>query len=186
MGRPIYVDLDATLIDSDVDDLGNVTAIHPRPGVGRFLEKLEKHGDLFLLTHATRPHVKNAFRAVGKPMKLFQAVVSREDMAPIIEQIEYIVNDPRLSTEERGMLYQEIQPIMPRGYIFDDQPVGSELYLIKTATVGARPNDWIQVKPFRKGATTGNALERAYQEYLRRSGGTRAEVLSGRALRVSG
>ena len=26
MGRPIYVDLDATLIDSDVDERGNVIA----------------------------------------------------------------------------------------------------------------------------------------------------------------
>lgn len=185
MGRPIHVDLDATLIDSDVDKFGNVVEIHSRPGVGRFLEKLSRRGDLFLLTHAMKDHVKNAFRAIGKPTRLFQGVISREDMAPIIEQIDYIVQDPRLTMEERGMLYQEIQPIMPRGYIFDDQPIGSELYLIKTAAVGARPSDWIQVKAFKHGATTGDALERAYQEYLRRSMGPHT-VLSGRARRVTG
>lgn len=185
MGRPIYVDLDSTLIDSDVDDAGDVIKIHPRPGVGRFLEKLSRHGDLFLLTHAMRPHVKNAFRVVGKPMKLFRGVISREDMEPIIEQIEYLVRDPRLTMEERGMLYQEIQPLMPRGYVFDDQPVGSELYLIKSAAVGARPGDWIQVKAFKRGATSGHELERAYQEYLRRASGPHA-VLSGRVRRVTG
>lgn len=185
MGRPLYVDLDQTLITSDVDELGNVIAIYPRPGVGKFLEKLSKHGDLFLLTHAMKPHVKNAFRAVGKPMKLFQGVISREDMAPIIEQIEYIVGDPRLTVEERGMLYQEILPIMPRGYIFDDQAIGSELYLIKTATVGARPSDWIKVKAFKRGATAGDGLERAYQEYLRRTVGSHT-IISGRAVRVTG
>lgn len=185
MGRPLYVDLDNTLIDSEVDELENVLAIYPRPGVGKFLDKLSRHGDLFLLTHAMKPHVKNAFRAVGKPMKLFQGVISREDMAPIIEQLDYIVNDPRLTMEERGMLYQEIQPIMPRGYVFDDQAIGSDLYLLKSATVGARPSDWIQVKAFKHGATTGNALERAYQEYLRRSVGSHT-ILSGRARRVSG
>ena len=185
MGQPLYVDLDATLIDSDVDELGNVVHIEPRPGVGRFLEKLSRHGDLFLLTHAMRPHVKNAFRAIGKPSRLFVDVISREDMAPIIEQIDYIVNDRRLSIEEKGMLYQEIQPLAPRGYIFDDQPVGSDLYLYKTSAVGARPSDWIQVRPFRRGRTGGNELDRAYQEYLRRSGGLHA-VMSGRAVRVTG
>lgn len=185
MGRPIYVDLDATLIDSDTDSQGNVIAIYPRPGVDRFLEKISRHGDLFLLTHAMQSHVKNAFRAIGKPARLFQGVISREDLAPIIEQVDYLTGDPRLTVEDRGMLYQEIQPIMPRGYIFDDQPVGSDLYLIKTASVGARPNDWIKVKPFKHERTGGQELDRAYQEYLRRSGGSRAPVLSGRAIRAS-
>jgi len=186
MGRPIYVDLDATLIDSDVDELGNVVHIEARPGAARFLQKLSKHGDLFLLTHAMRPHVKNAFRVIGKSSKLFVGVISREDMEPVIEQIDYIVNDPRLTDEEKGMLYQEIRPLSPRGYVFDDQPVGSELYLLKAATVGAKPNDWIKVRPFKRGRTGGQELDRAYREYLRRSGGESAAVLSGRAIRVTG
>jgi hypothetical protein len=185
VGRPIFVDLDQTLIDSDVDGLGNVTAIYPRPGVGHFLGKLSGRGDLFLLTHAERPHVKNAFRAIGKPAKLFQGVISREDMSEIVEQIEYIFQDPKLTDEERRMIYQEIQPIMPRGYVFDDQPIGSELYLIKAAAVGARPSDWVQVKAFKRNGAVDHELERAYQEYLRRSMGSRT-ILSGRARRVTG
>lgn len=186
MGRPIYVDLDATLIDSEVDVLGNVTKIHARPGAGRFLEKLSRHGDLFLLTHAMRDHVKNAFRVLGKPTKLFLDVISREDMAPVIEQVDYLLKDHRLTTAECGMLYQEIVPIAPRGYIFDDQDVGSYLYLIKTAAVGARPKEWIQVKAFQHGATSGNALETAYQEYVRRAMGPHTAALAGRRSRHTG
>lgn len=186
MGRPLYVDLDATLIDSDVDEHGDVIAIHPRPGVDRFLKKLSRHGDLFLLTHAMRPHVKSAFRAIGRSSQVFVDVISREDMAPIIEQLDYLANDPRLTPEERGLLYYEINPIAPRGYIFDDQKVGSDLYLLKTAVVGATEKDWIQVRPFKRGRTGGQELERAYQEYLRRSGGRHVGVLSGRAIRVTG
>ena len=111
MGRPLYVDLDATLIDSDVDELGNVTHIEARPGAAQFLQKLSKHGDLFLLTHAMEPHVKNAFRVIGKPSRLFTDVISREDMAPIIEMIDFIIQDERLTMEEKGMLYQEIEPL---------------------------------------------------------------------------
>jgi hypothetical protein len=185
MARPIYADLDATLIDSIVDERGNVLEIIPRPGVGRFLQKLSRHGDLFLLTHATRPHVKDAFKALGPVSGLFQDVISREDMAPVIEQVDYLMQDRRLTPGEQAMLYQEIQPIAPRGYVFDDQPIGSELYLIKSATVGARPKDWIQVKPFNRRATAGQELERAYQEYRRRVAGPHT-VLSGRAVRVTG
>ena len=182
MGRPIYVDLDATLIDSDVDERGNVIRIHARPGADQFLGNLSRHGDLFLLTHAMRPHVKNAFRVIGKPSRLFVDVISREDMAPIIEMIDFLIKDERLTPEEKGLLYNEIQPIAPRGYIFDDQPVGSDLYLYKTTSVGARESDWIQVRPFRRGRTGGRELDRAYQEYLRRAGGPHA-VMSGRAMR---
>lgn len=185
MARPIYVDLDATLIDSDVDSRGNVTQIYPRPGVDKFLKNLSRHGDLFLLTHAMRPHAEEAFRVIGAPTKLFKGVISREDMEPIIEMIGYLVNDPKLTEQERGFLYQEIEPLAPRGYVFDDQPVGSELYLIKSATIGARPSDWIQVKPFNHRSTSSQELKRAYQEYLRRAAGPHA-VLSGRAVRVTG
>lgn len=185
MARPLFIDLDATLIDSDVDARGNVINIVVRPGVDKFLQKLSRHGDLFLLTHATRPHVKDAFKAIGPASGLFQGVISREDMEPIIEQIEYLANDPKLTREERTMLYYEIDALSPRGYVFDDQPVGSELYLIKRAAVGAKPSDWIQVKPFDRQATSGHELERAYQEYRRRAVGTHT-VLSGRAVRVTG
>ena len=96
--------------------------------------------------------------------------------------IDFLIKDERLTPEEKGLLYNEIQPIAPRGYIFDDQPVGSDLYLYKTTSVGARESDWIQVRPFRRGRTGGRELDRAYQEYLRRAGGPHA-VMSGRAMR---
>jgi hypothetical protein len=186
MGRPIYVDLDATLIDSDVDELGNVVHIEARPGAAQFLQKLSKHGDLFLLTHAMRPHVKNAFRVIGKSSKLFVGVISREDMEPVIEQIDYIVNDPRLTDEEKGMLYQEIRPLSREGMSSTISPWDPSSTFSRPRTVGAKPNDWIKVRPFKRGRTGGQELDRAYREYLRRSGGESAAVLSGRAIRVTG
>jgi len=185
MARPVYVDLDSTLIDSVANRRGDVVKIIARPGVAAFLQKLSRHGDLILLTHAMRSHVKAAFKAIGASSKFFAGVISREDMQPIIELIEYLANDSKLTMEERTMLYYEIEALSPRGYVFDDQPVGSELYLIKRAAVGARPSDWIQVKPFDHEATDGRGLERAYEEYLRRAAGPHA-VLSGRAVRVTG
>jgi hypothetical protein len=184
MGRPIYVDLDQTLIDSAMDRYGGVTKIYPRPGVDEFLKKLSRHGDLFLLTHAMRPHVEDAFQAIGPSVQLFQGVISREDMAPVIEQIEYLLGNMSLTPDERAMLYREVPPLAPRGFIFDDQPVGSELYLIKTATVGARPADWVQVKPFHR-SPDDHGLETAYQEYRRRAVGPHI-TMAGRALRVTG
>lgn len=186
MGRPIYVDLDATLIDSSVDRYGNVAKIFPRPGVREFLNKLSSHGDLFLLTHAMRPHVEDAFREIGSPTKLFQGVISREDMAPIIEQVECLLSNRALNEEERSMLYHEIKPLAPRGFVFDDQQVGSELYLIKSATIGGRPRDWIQVKPFQHPSKgRDRELERAYQEYRQRALGA-TPVMAGQAMKVFG
>lgn len=185
MSRPIYIDLDSTLIDSIANRRGDVTKIIVRPGVDTFLQNLSQHGDLILLTHAMRPHVKNAFKAIGAPSKIFAGVISREDMQPIIELIEYLANDSKLTMEERTMIYYEIESLSPRGYVFDDQPVGSELYLIKRAAVGAKPSDWIQVKPFDYKGSDRRGLERAYEEYLHRAAGPRT-VLSGRAVRVTG
>lgn len=169
--RPIiWVDLDETLIASILDGNDNVQEIVARPGVEGFLRKLSKHGDLHLLTYATRPHVRDAFKALGPISKIFKAVVSRETLWPIIEQVDIISKDPDLTADERGILYDEIQPIYPKGFIFDDQRVGSDLYWIKTLAVGAEEDDWIRVRPFLDYATAKSELDRAYEEYRSRAG----------------
>jgi len=172
--RPVlWIDLDDTLITSIMDDDDNIIEIVPRPGVEDFLRKLSRHGDLYLLTYATRPHVRDAFKALGPISKIFKAVVSRESLRPIIEQIEIISKDPDLTADERVILYDEIQPIYEKGFIFDDQRVDSDLYWIKTLAVGAEEDDWIRVKPFRDYATAKSELDRAYAEYRRRAAGGR-------------
>lgn len=184
MGRPLYSDLDETLITSRVDRRGNVLEIFPRPGASEFIRKLSRHGDLFLLTHATRPHVENAFRALGPAARLFSGVISREDLEPVIEQVEYLLANPSLTDEERAMLYREIRPLAPRGFIFDDQAVDSIYYLYKTAATGGRPSDWIRVPAFTRDPRD-RALETAYQEYISRAGGQHA-VLGRRARKAIG
>lgn len=180
MGRPIYVDLDDTLITSELNRRGEIKRIIPRPDAADFIQALSRHGDLFLLTHAMRSHVQDAFVALGPVVELFRGVISREDMEPIIEQVDYLYGDHRLSDHERSMLYREIQPLAPRGFIFDDQPVGSSLYLIKMAVIGGRAGDWIQVKSFGKNLDDHKALSAAYRDYLRRSVGSGSVIMSGR------
>lgn len=173
MKQKLFVDLDDTLIASVVDDQGNVTEIVPRPGADDFLIKLSKHGDLYLLTHATRPHVRDAFKALGPISRIFEAVISRENMRPIIEQLEIIDRSADLTDAEREFLYEEIEPIFQKGFIFDDQPVGSELYWIKTLAIGATQDDWIRVRAFTDYAVARSGLDRAYAEYRRRASGGR-------------
>src|SRR3990172_106348 len=120
MTRPLYVDLDDSLIASDIDGGGNVVKIIPRPGVDAFLKNLSKHGDLYLLTHATRPHVKDAFKAIGPASRLFKAVISRENMKPVIDEID-IISGSDISDGEKDFLYKQIRPLFRSGYIFDDQ-----------------------------------------------------------------
>ena len=169
----LFCDLDETLIASILDDRGNVAEIIPRPGAADFLAKLSKHGDLYLLTYATRPHVRDAFLALGPISKIFKSVISRENMRPIIEQFDIIEKDSRLTDADRELLYGEIQPIFQRGFIFDDQAVGSELYWIKTLAVGASEGDWIRVRAFTDYAVARSGLDRAYAEYRRRAAGGR-------------
>lgn len=185
MARPIYVDLDDTLITSKTDRKGNVVEIFPRPGVDAFLGKLSKHGDLFLLTHATTPHVENAFMALGPITNVFSGIISREVMQPVIDQIDYLLTNYNLTDEERAAAYRSLSPLAPRGFVFDDQPVGSLLYMYKTASIGARPSDWIQVPAFTQPGKRDAHLDRAYQEYRSRAAGPHA-VLSGRRASVAG
>lgn len=184
MGRPIYVDLDDTLITSVTDGDGDVIEIVPRPGVNSFLGKLSRHGNLFLLTHAMTPHVDDAFRALGSVTRMFTGVISRETMEPVIEQVDYLLENPDLTADQKLALYNEIVPIVPRGVVFDDQPVGSQLYLYKAASVGASPEDWIQVPPFKLTTRRDRHLEGAYREYRMRAGGKHA-ALSARRVTAS-
>ena len=98
MGRPIYVDLDATLIDSDVDERGNVIRIHARPGADQFLGNLSKHGDLFLLTHAMRPHVKNAFRVQVFNQRRKPAIQARQQVGAKLGKV-LIVSIPAIHSD---------------------------------------------------------------------------------------
>ncbi len=178
MSKVLYTDLDETLISSVIER--SDIRIFVRPGVDEFLKNLSRHGELVLLTHAERGHAENAMRALWPASRCFSRIISSEDMAPVIEQMGAIRETPGLSLRHFIELYDSIPPIEPPGVIFDDQPVDSHIYWIKTRVVGVGQKHWIQVEPdhSRKG------LERAYAEYRRRFGAGRA-VISGRARRLS-
>lgn len=137
----LYTDLDATLIDSEEN--GENVEVFVRPGAVPFLKRLAKIGDLWLVTHGTRDHARNALR-VMKTRPLFKGLITRED------------------------LYKRRQ-VAPPGFIFDDFPVGSWLYNLKATALGIDPYFWIKVEPFRVHERPDRGgLDHAFKELVRR------------------
>jgi len=184
MGRLLYTDLDDTIVTSSVDRYGQVLEITPRPGVDQFIRSLSNHGELYVLSHATRDHVLNALEAIGDSSHAFQGILSREDLQPVIEQLEIVASEPGLSERERNRLIMEIPPIAPRGVMFDDFPPRSWMYMIKATALGIDERHWIQVAPFNDLKPDRGGLEKAYREYLRRFSLSHVGI-SGRARRAA-
>lgn len=165
----IYVDLDETLIANVVR--GNqVVEILPRPGVGWFLRTLSQHGDLWLLTAAHSSHAKRALKKIGNEAKRFKGIITREDMEPVEEQIAVVLETPGLTDEQRRALWNEIKPIAKPGIMFDDFPVGSPLWAMKSKSIGIDENKWIQVDPYYPGQVDRQGLKNAYSEFVARFG----------------
>ena len=164
----IYIDLDNTLVNPVTDITGNVLAILPRPGAEEFLSKLSRDGDIWLLTAASRGHVDRALDVLVPQSRKFRGVISREDMAPIEEQLDVILNDQNLNVDEQVALWNQIRPLYPPGVMFDDYPVGSWMFLLKAASIGIPPEKWIQVEHFGNGKTDNGGLKKAYAEVRKR------------------
>lgn len=165
----IYVDLDQTLITSDIDQwTGEVKRIYPRVGVQEFLEHLAPFGQIWILTKATRPHLERAMRKLGPDVaKLVSGAITREDMEPVEDKVEAILTAPISSASKRALMLQ-VKPIFPRGVIFDNEPAGDQSYILKTTVVGAGPSEWIEVEPFDIGVPDLGGLERAFSKFLQR------------------
>jgi hypothetical protein len=177
-GMRIYLDLDETLIANVVDSTGNVVQIIPRPGVGWFLRTMAQHGSLWLLTAAHSSHAKRALRKLGPEAKLFKGILTREDMEPIEEQIAVVLKTPGLTDEQRLDLWEEIKPIARPGIMFDDFPVGSSMWAMKSKAIGTSPDEekWIQVESYFPGKADRQGLKRAYAEFVSRFGNHGAEL----------
>lgn len=165
----IYVDLDETLIANVVSG-DEVVDIIPRPGMQWFLRTLSQHGDLWLLTKGNMPHVRQAFKKMGKITRLFKGIISHETMRPIEEQIEVVVMTPGLTDEERQELWQSIPPIAPPGIHFDDFPFNSPIGALKSKTIGIGPERWIEVDQYLPGQADHQGLKQAYAEFVARFG----------------
>lgn len=165
---PIYSDLDDTLIHPYERPDGSIS-ITVRPGAGDFLQALSRHGEVGIVSHGVREHVRNALRKIGRQAEHSVVdVIAREDLEPIMEQLEIIETAPGLTAAVRESLYQEIEPLAPSGVLFDDQKVGSWIYELKTAALGIGRDFWIEVPPFRYPERDSRVLEEAYEKFLRR------------------
>lgn len=169
--RPIYIDLDETLGTAVYGPFSmQPSAFEVRPEALWFLEALSRYGDLHLLTWAEIGWVKTAFRALGPHASLFKGVISREALLPVAMKLD-AVDGQNLPEAERLGLYKRIRPIAPPGVAFDDFPVGSRFYRIKTLAVGTffmGPHLWIQVTAYESG-TLDDSLRLAYDEFQRRN-----------------
>lgn len=165
----IYVDLDHTLVNPVVDEEFpyEVVDIIPRPGAYEFLTRLRKHGEPWLLTASERRHAARALEVLGPAAERFAGVLSREDLWPVEAQI-HVVESAVVEDHERAALWKLIEPVAPPGPVFDDFPVGSPMYLLKSYAVGIGPERWIQVEPFVEGFPDRGGLAKAYNEFIRR------------------
>jgi hypothetical protein len=169
--RPIYVDLDNTLIApvfADEPGPGRIVDIRVRPWAPEFLAALSRHGDLILLTHSKLEHAEAALERIGPTANLFAAVLTREDLQPVIDQMDAVVETRGLEPEEVDRLLEEIPPIAPPGFVFDDMPMWSRGYRMKAIATGIGPDMWIEVPYYGSSGHDRKGLEKAYQEFLKR------------------
>lgn len=163
MSRPrAYIDMDETLLTGVETTRGLMPRM--RPDAGLFLRMISAHCDLWLLTMASREWAEEGMRAVGPTSSVFVGMITREDLLPIEEQIAVIFNSG-LSEAETKALLGEVQPIALQGVIFDDFPVGSWMYWIKSLAVGIGPEQWMQVDKFSKDHPGRGGLMKAYEKF---------------------
>lgn len=173
----IYCDNDNTLTAPEWSPAGGneIIGVLVRPKAAWFLEQLSKHGEIYVMTAATKEYALQALNKLGDARKLIKGVISREDMLSVSDKIVDIECNSELEWVEKERLYQQIEPIFPAGFIFDDYPVGGWLYRLKAKVIGIDESKWIKVKPFGPHDPDENGLEKAYAEFVERLGVTSEE-----------
>lgn len=187
MRKPIYSDMD-NVLEAPVEHpvTGNPIDAHIRPGVEEFLARLTSYGDVYLLTAASRSWAAFVLRKMGPMTRFFKGIISKEDLYPIALQMEIVDKSPGLSDRDREELQRQIQPLFPPGVVFDDYPVGSDMYRLKglaTGIVYRNPSLWIQVDEYVSEDPEDRGLEKAYQEFKRRNTAWRGSPAMGRKTR---
>lgn len=168
----IYVDLDNVLVRSVMGGpfMHYGVQIVPRPDAEWFLRKLAGHGEPWLLTASSGDHPRRALRALGpSALRHFSGLITREDLAIVEAQIQVVLT-ARVDESERRGLWSLIDPIAPPGFVFDDFPVGSDVFALKATAVGIGPERWIQVESFDTENPDRGGLRKAYAEFCSRLG----------------
>lgn len=168
----IYCDNDNTLTAPVWAPTGGneIIDVMVRPKAAWFLEQLSKHGEVYIITAASKEYASQALDKLGPARKFIKGIISREDMLPVSDRIVDIECNGELEWVEKQRLYQEIKPIAPEGYLFDDYPTGGWLFKLKSKVVGIDESKWIKVKPFGPHDPDDNGLEKAFAEFVNRSG----------------
>lgn len=165
----IYTDLDHVLINPVINPIsGTVVEIIPRPDVEWFLENLAREGELWLLTAADDVHAEAALDLIGPASAYLSGMISATDLYPVSKQLGMILDAQGLSEEDVQELAAQIPPIAEQGVIFDDFPVGSEMFWLKSSAVGIGPERWIQVDAFSNEFPDQGGLRKAYEEFVTR------------------
>jgi hypothetical protein len=164
----LYTDMDETLIGPVRDAVNSdlMTDFVIRPGVGEFLKALSGHGDVIVLTAASREWADYVIPKLPGS-RLLKGVVSREDLSPIAEQMAVIEESGATFLKEE--LYREVAPILPTGFMFDDFPIGSEMWRYKSLAAGIPESRWVKVERFTPSIPDRGGLKKAYNEFLKRS-----------------
>ena len=168
----IYSDLDNVLINP-VEDAATreVISIVPRHDVDWFLRELSKDGEVWILTAAERAHADRALEVLGDlALPYIAGILSAEDLYPAWVQVDMILGTEGLTDQDRAELLAQVPPVAPQGVIFDDWPLRSKLYYVKTSAVGVGPESWIEVEPFSVSSPDRGGLRRAHADYVRRFG----------------
>lgn len=173
---PIYVDFDYTLAYAIYKDIAReeVSRFVFRPGAERFLGALSVFSEVVILTASIGDWARDALMGRPELMANISRIIDGEELSKIQAQIELVLGIPGLSPTEKRSMLGMIQPIASAapGVIFDDVPVGDELYYLKTIAVGVFPKGrdfWIQVPGFSKEHPDINGLEEAFREFIKRN-----------------
>jgi hypothetical protein len=182
----IYVDLDNTLANPVLGGPSgdDVIRIEPRPGAAWFLRNLQRHGEPWLLTAGSFAHARRSLAILGPSVeRRLQGVIPYESLGPIEKQIKMAVS-PDLSDQDRFELWRAIEPIAPKGVVFDDFPVGSTMFVLKAKAVGIGPQWWIRVEPFTTEQPDQGGLRKAYAEFVSRFVVPQGPTMAGRRVAV--
>lgn len=183
MGSIIYSDLDQTLgysIWEGPEDDQRLVEFIVRPGAARFLEGLARHGTPHLLTLASRDYALEALAQIGSD--LVAGVFAREDLEPVIEDLRLTVAAaPRRQWTVKDF-QRVVSPILPRGPIFDNEPLESEYHLVKAVATGVPTSYWNEVPPFDRIHPDAGGLAWALDRFEARQQGL--PRMAGRKMRV--
>lgn len=162
--KPIYVDLDDTLTHHEVEDGKTIFTV--RPWAPEFIQALSHYGDVYLLTFANKEHALQGLNRIGPAKRYISGVISREHLDPIADRISEIEQMPGLELGDKLRLYAEVPPIAQPGVVFDDNPVGSDFFWIKSRAVDIGPEHWIQVPLYTPGRGGEYELHYSYWKFI--------------------